>query len=105
MKMRYVYIWKNYQKRNKRRKSKTSKKINQNNSSIKIIKKDKGLLALRLLSQNLEWLGVETTIEVNEILENQDADLTSLQLITNGIINKKYMICIFNKEKKEKKKY
>ena len=45
---------------------------------------DEGLFALGLISQNLENLGIETAIECS-----QDSDTTSLQFLTNGMINKK----------------
>ena len=48
-----------------------------------------GLFALGLISQNLENLGIETAIESNQDLNEQDNDSTSLQFITNGMVDKK----------------
>ena len=62
--------------------------------------KDEGIFALGLISQNLENLGIETAIECS-----QDSDTTSLQFLTNGMIDKKSMICISNLKKKEMKNY
>ena len=56
---------------------------------LKLEKQDEGLFALGLLALNLERLGIETAIELKENKENEDADLTSLNFITNGMINKK----------------
>ena len=56
---------------------------------LKLEKQDEGLFALGLLALNLESLGIETAIELKENKENEDADLTSLNFITNGMINKK----------------
>ena len=62
-----------------------------------------GLFALGLISQNLENLGIETAIESNQDLNEQDNDSTSLQFITNGMVDKKNMICILSLGKKETK--
>ena len=50
---------------------------------------DPELFALGLISQNLENLGIETAIENNQDLNEQDNDSTSLQFIGNGLIDKK----------------
>ena len=85
-----MYLWWINKKRNKRRKRKTSiKKFIETSQALKLEKQDEGLFALGLLSQNLEGLGVETAIEVKKNPETQEADLTSLQFISNGMINKK----------------
>ena len=64
-------------------------KFIETSKALKLEEKDEGLFALGLISQNLENLGVKTAIEVNENLDTLEEDLTSLQFITNGMINKK----------------
>ena len=73
----------------KEEKEKHPEKFIETPQALKLEKQDEGLFALGLLSQNLEGLGVETAIEINENPETQEADLTSLQFISNGMINKK----------------
>ena len=57
--------------------------------------KDEGIFALGLISQNLENLGIETAIECS-----QDSDTTSLQFLTNGMIDKKKYDLHFEFEEK-----
>ena len=73
----------------KEEKQKNPEKFIETSKALELEEKDAGLFALGLLSQNLESLGVETAIEVKENSETQEADLTSLQFITNGMITKK----------------
>ena len=73
----------------KEEKQKHPEKFIETSKALELENKDAGLFALGLLSQNLESLGVETAIEVNENPETQEADLTSLQFLTNGMVNKK----------------
>ena len=73
----------------KEEKAKHPEKFIETSQALKLENQDEGLFALGLLSQNLEGLGVETAIEVKENSETQEADLTSLQFITNGMISKK----------------
>ena len=80
----------------KEEKAKHPEEFIETSQALKLENQDEGLFALGLLSQNLEGLGVETAIEVKENSETQEADLTSLQFITNGMISKKNMICILN---------
>ena len=53
-------------------------------------KKEPELFVLGLLSKNLENIGVETAIQKeNKISDDPDADITYLQYIINGYVNKK----------------
>jgi len=73
----------------KEQKQKTPEKFIETSEALKMEKEDEGLFALGLLSQNLENLGIETAIEKDENPEEVNSDLTSLQFLTNGMINKK----------------
>ena len=73
----------------KKEKIKHPEKFIDTNQALKMESQDQGLFALGLLSKNLEDLGIETAIEKNENLGEQNADLTGLQFLTNGLINKK----------------
>ena len=57
--------------------------------ALKMESKDPGLFALALLSKHLENLGIETAIEKDENPKEQNNDLTGLQFIFNGMINRK----------------
>ena len=70
-------------------KEKHPEKFIETSEALKLENEDEGLFALGLISQNLEELGIETAIEKNENKDTQDVDSTSLQFITNGMINKK----------------
>ena len=70
-------------------KEKHPEKFIETSEALKLENEDEGLFALGLISQNLEELGIETAIEKDENQDTQDADSTSLQFITNGMINKK----------------
>ena len=50
---------------------------------------DSGLFALGLLSSNLEELGIETAIEKYANPNEQKNDLTCMQFLSNGLVNKK----------------
>ena len=50
---------------------------------------DSGLFALGLLSSNLEGLGIETAIEKDANPNEQKNDLTCMQFLSNGMVNKK----------------
>ena len=82
----YGYITK---KEIEEEKKNNREKFIETSKALKLEEKDEGLFALGLISQNLENLGVKTAIEVNENLDTLEEDLTSLQFITNGMINKK----------------
>ena len=82
----YGYITK---KEIKEEKKKNPEKFIETSQALKLENKDNGIFALGLLSQNLENLGIETAIEVKENADTQEADLTSLQFLSNGMINKK----------------
>ena len=73
----------------KEEKEKHPEKFIETSEALKLENEDEGLFALGLISQNLEELGIETAIEKDENQDTQDADSTSLQFITNGMINKK----------------
>lgn len=70
-------------------KEKHPEKFIETSEALKMENEDEGLFALGLISQNLEELGIQTAIEKDENQDTQDADSTSLQFITNGMINKK----------------
>ena len=58
--------------------------------ALKLEKTNQGLFALGLLSQNLEAMGIETVIEKNDNIEDEeDESTTSLQFISNGLHQKK----------------
>ena len=73
----------------KKEKIKHPEKFIDTKQALKMESQDQGLFALGLLSKNLEDLGIETAIEKNENPGEQNADLTCLQFLTNGMINKK----------------
>ena len=62
---------------------------------------DSGLFALGLLSSNLEELGIETAIEKYANPNEQKNDLTCMQFLSNGLVNKKNMIYILKWVNKE----
>jgi len=70
-------------------KEKNPEKFIETSEALKLENEDEGLFALGLISRNLEELGIETAIEKDENQDTQDSDSTSLQFITNGMINKK----------------
>ena len=82
----YGYITK---KEIKEEKKKNPEKFIETSQALKLENKDEGIFALGLLSQNLENLGIETAIEVKENIDTQEEDLTSLQFVSNGMIDKK----------------
>ena len=82
----YGYITK---KEIKEEKKKNPEKFIETSQALKLENKDDGIFALGLISKNLENLGIETAIEVKENTDTQEEDLTSLQFLCNGMINKK----------------
>ena len=86
-------------------KIKNPEKFIETSQALKMENKDDGLFALGLISNNLEKLGIETAIEIDQNQDEQDAGSTCLQFISNGMINKKNMICTLNSEIKEMKNY
>ena len=64
-------------------------KFIETSQALKLENKDEGIFALGLISKNLENLGIETAIEVKENKNTQEEDLTSLQFLCNGMIDKK----------------
>ena len=89
----------------KKEKEEHPEKFVETSQALNMENQDPGLFALGLISQNLENLGIETAIENNQDLNEQDNDSTSLQFITNGMADKKNTIYILNLEKKEMKNY
>lgn len=77
----------------KEEKAKHPEKFIETLSSFKIRKSRPRLICIRSPFTKFRRLGIETTIEVKENPETQEADLTSQQFITNGMIRKKNMIC------------
>ena len=70
-------------------KIKNPEKFIDTSQALKMENKDEGLFALGLISNSLEKLGIETAIEIDSNPDIQDADVTSLQFLTNGMITKK----------------
>jgi len=73
----------------KKEKEEHPEKFVETSKALNMEDQDPGLFALGLISQNLENLGIETAIESNQDLNEQDNDSTSLQFITNGMVDKK----------------
>ena len=74
----------------KEEKEKSPEKFIDKSEALKLEKTNQGLFALGLLSQNLEALGIETIIEKNDNIEDEeDESITSLQFISNGLLQKK----------------
>ena len=67
---------------------------------MKLENNDIGLFALGLLAHYLEFLGVETAIEIKEYSKNQKDELKCLQFIFNGMISRKKYILHFDMGKK-----
>ena len=70
-------------------KIKNPEKFIDTSQALKMENKDEGLFALGLISNSLEKIGIETAIEIDSNPDVQDADVTSLQFLTNGMITKK----------------
>ena len=68
--------------------------------ALKLENNDIGLFALGLLAHYLEFLGVETAIEIKEYSKNQKDELKYLQFIFNGMISRKKYILHFDMGKK-----
>ena len=66
-----------------------SNKYISTSNALKLENKDQSLFALGLIAKNLENLGIQTLIDLNESEEGEDEDFTSLQFISNGLIQKK----------------
>ena len=73
----------------KNEKIKHPKKFIDTSKALEMESMDQGLFVLGLLSKNLEDLGIETVIEKNENPKEKNVDLTMLQYLINGMINKK----------------
>ena len=70
-------------------KIKNPEKFIETSQALKMENKDDGLFALGLISNNLEKLGIETAIEIEQNQDEPDAGSTCLQFISNGMITKK----------------
>ena len=70
-------------------KEKHPEKFIETSQALNMENQDPGMFALGLLSNNLEELGIETAIESNPDSNEQNADLTSLQFLSNGMVTKK----------------
>ena len=73
----------------KEEKEKHPEKFVETSTALTMENQDSGLFALGLLSSNLEELGIETAIEKDENPNDQNKDLTSMQFLSNGMVNKK----------------
>ena len=73
--------------------------------ALKLENKDNGLFALGLLAQNLENSGIKTLIDKSQSKEGENEASTSLQFISNGLLQKKNMIYILILDKKEMENY
>ena len=71
----------------KEQKEKYPEKFIKTSEALQAENEDEGLFALGLISQSLEDIGVETAIEKKS--EDEDAGTTSLQFLSNGMIDKK----------------
>ena len=73
----------------KEKKKKNSKKYIKISEALKLENNDQGLFALGLISQSLENMGVETLIENDSTNDDGDEGLTSLQFLTNIMMDKR----------------
>ena len=73
----------------KEEKEKHPEKFVETSQALTMEDQDSGLFALGLLSSNLEELGIETAIEKDENPNEQNNDLTCMQFLSNGMVNKK----------------
>ena len=64
-------------------------KFIETNEALNLEKEDPDLFALGLLSKNLENEGLETVIEREEQIDEEEAGITSLQFLTSGLYKKK----------------
>ena len=73
----------------KEEKEKHPEKFVETSQALTMENQDSGLFALGLISSNLEELGIETAIEKDENPNEQNNDLTCMQFLSNGMVNKK----------------
>ena len=89
----------------KEEKKKHPEKFIETSQALKMENDNQGIFALGLLSNNLEELGIETAIEKEGSSDDNNAGLTFVQFLSNGMINKKNMIYILNLVNKETMNY
>ena len=70
-------------------KKKYPEKFIETSQALKMENEDEGLFALGLLANNLEQLGIEAVIEKDSNKNEDNSDLTFVQFLSNGMINKK----------------
>ena len=87
----------------KEEKIKHPEKFIDTSKALQMEKKDEGLFALGLLSKHLENLGIETAIEKDENSKEKNKDLTGLQFLFNGMVNKKKYDLDFEFDEQRKK--
>ena len=73
----------------KEEKAKNPEKFIETSQAIKLESNDQQIFALGLISQTLENMGIETVIESDSNDDDGEEGATSLQFLTNGLINKK----------------
>ena len=73
----------------KEEKAKNPEKFIETSQAIKLESNDQQIFALGLISQTLENMGIETVIESDSNNDDGEEGATSLQFLTNGLINKK----------------
>ena len=73
----------------KEEKKKHPEKFIETSQALKMENDNQGIFALGLLSNNLEELGIETAIEKEGNSDDNNAGLTFVQFLSNGMINKK----------------
>ena len=89
-----------------REKKNNPEKFIETKDALKLENNDNELFALGLLAKNLENMGIETAIEKNpNVQDENDSAITYLQYVYNGYAQKKNMNFILILEKKEMKKY
>ena len=73
----------------KKEKEENPEKFIETNEALNLEKEDPDLFALGLLSRNFENEGLETVIEREEQVDEDEAGVTSLQFLTSGLYKKK----------------
>ena len=77
------------QKEIKKEKEENPEKFLETNEALNLENEDPDLFVLGLLSKNLENEGLETVIEREEQIDEEEAGITSLQFLTSGLYKKK----------------
>ena len=73
----------------KKEKEEHPEKFIETSEALNLEQEDPDLFALGLLSKNLENEGLETAIEREEQIDEEEAGITSLQFLTSGLYKKK----------------